>query len=307
MALFVVLVVGVVVAQTWMDWRDAKRNFAVPEWAKGVALAGIVGVALTTAMSFASVWLQDYSGQWVGAGSRLFWPELGLVLCAMGIIVAAVQKKRMRLMLLMMGLLVEAFWLGLTLSIVMARLRRFSIGIDDDAFLVVVLFPFCCSLLRCPTVTFPSSHQSPISLLSRHARNSYTHPGQHLLLAGEAMGLQIAIRHAGDVTILDLQGRATIGPTNDSLSANLRKLIDAGESKILLNLAGATQIDSSSISTIVRAFVSLRNRGASLKLLSAHGNVKLVLEMFRLLNVIPNFDDETEALISFESRKASSH
>jgi hypothetical protein len=115
-ALFVVLVVGVVVAQTWMDWRDAKRNFAVPEWAKGVALAGIVGVALTTAMSFASVWLQDYSGQWVGAGSRLFWPELGLVLCAMGIIVAAVQKKRMRLMLLMMGLLVEAFWLGITLS-----------------------------------------------------------------------------------------------------------------------------------------------------------------------------------------------
>ena len=117
------------------------------------------------------------------------------------------------------------------------------------------------------------------------------------------MGLQIAIRHAGDVTILDLQGRATIGPTNDSLSANLRKLIDGGESKILLNLAGATQIDSSSISTIVRAFVSLRGRGANLKLLSPRGNVKLVLEMLRLLNVIPNFDDEAEALISFESAK----
>jgi len=115
-ALFVVLVVGVVIAQTWMDWRDAKRNVVVPEWAKGVALAGIVGVALTTAMSFASVWLQDYSGQWVGAGSRLFLPELGFVLCSMGIIVAAVQKKRARLMLLLMGLLVEAFWIGLTLT-----------------------------------------------------------------------------------------------------------------------------------------------------------------------------------------------
>jgi hypothetical protein len=34
----------------------------------------------------------------------------------MGIIIAAIQKKRMRLMLLLMGLLVEAFWLGLTLS-----------------------------------------------------------------------------------------------------------------------------------------------------------------------------------------------
>jgi anti-anti-sigma factor len=121
------------------------------------------------------------------------------------------------------------------------------------------------------------------------------------------MGLQIAIRHAGDVAILDLQGRATIGPTNESLSTHLRKLIDGGSSNILLNLAGTSQIDSSSISTIVRAFVSLRNRGGALKLLSVHGNVKLVLEMLRLLNVIPNFEDEAAALISFQSRKASSH
>jgi anti-sigma B factor antagonist len=121
------------------------------------------------------------------------------------------------------------------------------------------------------------------------------------------MGLQIAVRRAGDVAILDLQGRATIGPTNDNLSANIRKLIDGGESKILLNLTGATQIDSSSISTIVRAFVSVRNRGGSLKLLKPSGNVKMVLEMLRLLNVIPNFDDEAAALMSFESRKASSH
>jgi len=120
------------------------------------------------------------------------------------------------------------------------------------------------------------------------------------------MGLQIAIRHAGDVAILDLQGRATIGPSNDSLSANLRKLIDGGSNKIILNLAGATQIDSSSISTIVRAFVSLRNRGGALKLLSPGGNVKLVLEMLRLLNVIPYFDDEAAALLSFEARKAKS-
>ena len=120
------------------------------------------------------------------------------------------------------------------------------------------------------------------------------------------MGLQIATRHVGDVVIIDLQGRATIGPTNDSLSANLRQLIDGGSTKILLNLTGATQIDSSSISTIVRAFVSLKNRDGSLKLLSPRGNVKMVLEMLRLLNVIPHFDDETTAIISFESRRASS-
>ena len=120
------------------------------------------------------------------------------------------------------------------------------------------------------------------------------------------MGLQLVVRHTENVAVLDLLGRATIGNSNDSLSANIRKLIDAGESNVLLNCSGLTQVDSSSISTIVRGFVSLRNRGGSLKLLNAHGNVKMVLEMLRLLNVISNFEDEATAVASFHNRKARS-
>lgn len=117
MALFVVAIVGLVVAQIWLDWRDAKKDWVLPEWAKGLALAGVVAASLTGAASFASFWLQDTAGQWAGGlGSRLFWPELGFLLCAMGIIVAGVRKKRIRLMLLLTGLLTAAFWLGITLS-----------------------------------------------------------------------------------------------------------------------------------------------------------------------------------------------
>ena len=54
MALFVLIVVGLVVAQTWFDWRDAKRDWIVPEWAKGMALAGVVAASLTAAASYAS-------------------------------------------------------------------------------------------------------------------------------------------------------------------------------------------------------------------------------------------------------------
>lgn len=113
------------------------------------------------------------------------------------------------------------------------------------------------------------------------------------------MGLQIAIRQSGDVTILDIQGRATIGRGNDLLSSHLRKLIDEGERKLLLNLAGTTQVDSSSISTIVRAFVSLRNQGGSLKLLSPCGRVRMALEVLHLLDAIPSSQDETQAVASF--------
>ena len=117
MALFVVLVVGLVIAQTWLDWRDARRNWVLPEWAKGLALAGVVAAILTGVTSFASSWIQDSTGQWAGGlASRLFWPELAFLLCAMGIVVAGVRKKRLRLVLVLTGVLTAAFWLGLTLT-----------------------------------------------------------------------------------------------------------------------------------------------------------------------------------------------
>lgn len=117
MALFVLMVVGVVVAQTWMDWRDTKKDWNVPEWAQGLALAGVVAICMTEATSFASVWMRDAAGQWsAGIASRLFAPEVGFLLLTMGIIIASIQKKRIRLMLVLTGILTAVFWLGMTLS-----------------------------------------------------------------------------------------------------------------------------------------------------------------------------------------------
>src|SRR5580700_7030486 len=114
-----------------------------------------------------------------------------------------------------------------------------------------------------------------------------------------AMGLQLFVRRAADVVIVDLTGIATMGPANDFLDSQLRKLINHGNSKILVNLTDVTQLDSSGIGIIVRAFLSLKHRGASLKLLRPRGNVRLVLETVHLLNVIPTMEDETQGIASF--------
>jgi anti-sigma B factor antagonist len=114
-----------------------------------------------------------------------------------------------------------------------------------------------------------------------------------------AMDLQLFVRHVADVVIVDLYGKATIGRDNDLLDNQLRQLIDEGSSKILLNLSDVTQIDSSSISSVVRAFNSLRRRGASLKLLRPCGNVRLVLETVHLPDIVPTAEDETQAIDSF--------
>jgi len=114
------------------------------------------------------------------------------------------------------------------------------------------------------------------------------------------VGLQIAIREFRDITILDLQGRSTInGGESELLDSQLQTLIASGVRKLLLNLRNLTQVDSTGVSIIVKTFVSLRDQGGALKLLCPCGRVLEVLTMLRLLETIPSFEDETQALVSF--------
>ncbi len=114
------------------------------------------------------------------------------------------------------------------------------------------------------------------------------------------MGLQISIRESADVTILDLRGRSTIdGGESELLSSRLKKLVADGVRKLLLNLADLTQVDSSGIGVIVETYVSLKRQRGELKLLCPCGRVLEVLTLFRLLDTIPSFEDEAQALASF--------
>jgi anti-anti-sigma factor len=117
------------------------------------------------------------------------------------------------------------------------------------------------------------------------------------------VGLQISIREFSDITILDLRGRSTIdGGESELLSTHLQELVANGVRKLLVNLVNLTQVDSSGISIIVGTYVSLKRQGGDLKLLCPCGRVLEVLTVFRLLDTIPSFEDEAQALASFRPR-----
>ncbi len=111
--------------------------------------------------------------------------------------------------------------------------------------------------------------------------------------------------NSGDVTILDLQGRATIGVDSDLLIGHLNKLVASGVRKPLLNLADVTQLDSSGVSAITGTYVFLRRQGDSLKLLCPGGRVRAVPRVIHMPEIIPTFEDETQALASFQLRGSS--
>ena len=121
------------------------------------------------------------------------------------------------------------------------------------------------------------------------------------LKKGEFVGLQISMRKSSDVTIVDLHGRSTIDDgESELLSRRLGNLVGGGVRKLLLNLADLTQIDSSGVSVIAETYVSLKRLGGRLKLLRPRGRVLQVLTVFRFLEVLESFEDEAQALASFE-------
>jgi anti-sigma B factor antagonist len=106
-------------------------------------------------------------------------------------------------------------------------------------------------------------------------------------------------RQAGDVTILDLSGKITIGEGSVQLREAVRNLLDQGKKKILLNLGDVSYVDSSGIGELVSSYTTTNNAGGQLKLLNLTKKIKDLLMITKLLTVFQTYDNETEAVASF--------
>jgi anti-sigma B factor antagonist len=111
--------------------------------------------------------------------------------------------------------------------------------------------------------------------------------------------INISERQAGDVTVLDLDGKVTIGEGSVALRSAIRRLLGEGKNKILLNLGGVGYIDSSGIGELVSSFTAVNKEGGTLKLLNLTQKIQDLLAITKLLTVFDVFDSEAEALSSF--------
>jgi anti-sigma B factor antagonist len=112
--------------------------------------------------------------------------------------------------------------------------------------------------------------------------------------------LDLKERQAGDVTILDLSGEVRIGDSSVALRDSIRNLADQGKKKVLLNLGGVKYIDSSGIGELIANYTTVKRGGGQLKLLNLTDRVQNLLVITKLLTVFDAYDNEAEALKSFE-------
>jgi anti-sigma B factor antagonist len=113
--------------------------------------------------------------------------------------------------------------------------------------------------------------------------------------------MQIEERNVGDVKVLDLKGKITLGEGDELLKDKVNSLVNQGNKKIVLNLAEVPYIDSAGLGEIVRTYTTVSRQGGSLKLLNLTKRITDLLAITKLLTVFETFESENEAIRSFSA------
>ena len=113
------------------------------------------------------------------------------------------------------------------------------------------------------------------------------------------MSVKLNTRQVGDVSVVDVAGRITLGEGSSVIRDALKEMVGKGQKKILLNLGEVSYIDSSGIGELVSGFTSVTNSGGQLKLLNLNKRVKDLLQITKLYTVFDVHDDEAGAVRSF--------
>jgi len=112
--------------------------------------------------------------------------------------------------------------------------------------------------------------------------------------------VEIDVRSQSDVKILKLRGRLNLGESVDRMRDTCADLLNAGDVRWVVDLGEVPMLDSSGIGLLVRYLTATKQRGGALKLLNPSKFTIQTLRMTGLLSLFETFEDQEQAVSSFE-------
>ena len=113
------------------------------------------------------------------------------------------------------------------------------------------------------------------------------------------MSLTAKTRQVGNVSIVDLNGKITLGESSGVLRDDLNSLLAMGRKSIIGNMANVSYVDSAGLGELVGKYTTATNQGGSIKLLHLQNKMKDLLQITKLHTIFPIFEDEDAAVASF--------
>ena len=111
--------------------------------------------------------------------------------------------------------------------------------------------------------------------------------------------MDLSVLKQSGIQVIRLRGRLTLGEPVDSFRSAIEQTFNAGDHRLMVNLAEVPMIDSSGIGLLVRSQTSAKQKGGALKLVQPTDFTVKTLKMVGLLNLFEVFQSEEEAAASF--------
>lgn len=112
--------------------------------------------------------------------------------------------------------------------------------------------------------------------------------------------MKIYQRIEGQVHVLEIEGRITIGEGDVVMREAIMGLLNAGQKNILLNMGRVSYMDSSGVGELLSCFTQVTEAGGHFKLLNISKKIQNLLHIAQILSVFEYFNEEDKALASFQ-------
>jgi len=108
--------------------------------------------------------------------------------------------------------------------------------------------------------------------------------------------MTVSERMVGEVAVLTLEGRFTMGASADGVSDKVRSLLQQGYKRFIVDLAGVAYMDSGGLGTLVQTYTTVARQDGALALVHVTDRLRDLLVITKLVTVFDCYDSEADAL-----------
>ena len=112
------------------------------------------------------------------------------------------------------------------------------------------------------------------------------------------MPITTQVHQDGSVSVLCVQGKLILGEASNAFRSAVEEILKSGNQRIVVNFQDVPYADSAGVGALAVNFSNVRAAGGSLALAGTQKAVRDVLELTRLTDLIPLYDNEGEAVRS---------
>ena len=113
-------------------------------------------------------------------------------------------------------------------------------------------------------------------------------PETKLIHNSRGTAMKIWERQAGSgATIIELEGMLALGSENQQLESTVKKLVQDGKKKIIIDLANIGYVDSTGIGVLVGSLGHCKQGGCSIRMTGVQDRILRIMKLTRVDQILP--------------------